>query len=626
MLYGLKNISATAFFLCAALCFEVLYCIMTPPLQAPDEFNHFYRAYQISEGNFLPLKKDRRLGGYVPKGIADFTDQYKQCDYIKNYTITYYDIRCSFDVELNEQQQTRQDFANTAYYSPVSYLPQAFILFVLRQCQATPAVMYYCGRLFVFLVWLFGMYYVLRVLPAFKWLFTLLALLPMNMHIVNSFSADTVTNLLSFLFIALVLKHIFVTERVTQRHLLLLCALLVLIALAKVVYIGLAVLLLAIPGHKFKSMYHRVAYLALLLLISGLPAALWSNVVMKLYIAHKDYDPVYLYGATLSPCGDYYAQKDYLLSHGMYFPEVIYNSLFINPYRYLSSYIGAFGHLDIVLPPWMHLVSYGVILGVALNESATATFTTRQKLILLSAAGLAFVLVLLSQHLIWDCVGSGMVDLLQGRYLIPLFPLIFITLGNPFVKTKFNSASLVIPFITVLNLYSSAAIYHRFFVEPPCETIEFTCNAEERTANNEFKTSDPAIALTGIETQTTRQHRSGSHSALLTPALPYCFTYRFKNLRKGDLVEIEAWQKGDGALLIVSGGQKNCGEVYFGGSFKSGRDRQGWLRIKTIYEYKLDCDSISLGTYAWNSGKTDVFVDDISVKITRFTPGAKLRP
>jgi hypothetical protein len=79
-------------------------------------------------------------------------------------------------------------------------------------------------------------------------------------------------------------------------------------------------------------------------------------------------------------------------------------------------------------------------------------------------------------------------------------------------------------------------------------------------------------------------------------------------------------------LLIISGGQKNCGELYFGGSFKSGRDLRGWLRIKTIYEYKLDCDSISLGTYAWNSGKTDVFVDDISVKITRFTPGVKLRP
>jgi hypothetical protein len=36
-----------------APCFGVLVLILTPPFQAPDEFNHFFRAYLISEGRLL---------------------------------------------------------------------------------------------------------------------------------------------------------------------------------------------------------------------------------------------------------------------------------------------------------------------------------------------------------------------------------------------------------------------------------------------------------------------------------------------------------------------------------------------------------------------------------------------
>ena len=33
-----------------ALAFGFLYAFVLPPLQAPDEFAHFYRAYSVSEG------------------------------------------------------------------------------------------------------------------------------------------------------------------------------------------------------------------------------------------------------------------------------------------------------------------------------------------------------------------------------------------------------------------------------------------------------------------------------------------------------------------------------------------------------------------------------------------------
>jgi uncharacterized membrane protein len=616
MFNGLKNRSASSFFVWAALFFELLLNVVTPPLQAPDEFNHFYRAYQISEGGFLPVKQDRRLGGDMPIGLLSFTDQYKQCVYIKNYTISYEEILISLRVNTDNNRKF-QDFANTAYYSPVSYLPQAFILFVLRLFQAPPALFYYGGRLFTFLVWLFFMHRLIKNLPAFKWLFTLLALLPMNLYLVNSFSADTVTNLISFLFIATVLKHIFVTERITRRDLLLLGLLLGLMALAKVVYIGLGILLLAIPGHKFRNIYSRVGGLALLLLVSCLLAALWSGVVMQLYIPSKDYNPLFTYEATLSSCADYYAQKEYILSHGIYFFKVIWHSISQGLSFFMSSYVGVFGQIDVRLPHWMYLVSYLVLAAVPLAEKSPFRLSIGQKLLLLAAISLTFVLLLLSQHLMWDCVGDGVVDLVQGRYLIPFFPLVLLLLNNSFIKIKASPAWLVIPFLVLLNSYSCYAIHQHFFTGPPAEITEIACDAEEVTADGNFKTTDPRVTLSGGNTQVNTEQHSGKHSAILQPGF-YCFTGGFKALRTGDLVEVEAWEKGEGSLLSISGRQAGCCEFIFEGTFRSGSDKPDWHRIKMVYINRNRCDSVEGGIYAWNRGKTAVFLDDIKIRITRF--------
>lgn len=66
MFSAFKNIKPHLFFIYAAIFFFIILNIVTPPLQAADEFNHFYRAYQIAEGQFLPNKIDNRLGGEIP--------------------------------------------------------------------------------------------------------------------------------------------------------------------------------------------------------------------------------------------------------------------------------------------------------------------------------------------------------------------------------------------------------------------------------------------------------------------------------------------------------------------------------------------------------------------------------
>lgn len=622
MFSGLKNIKAVSFFVWAALIFEIAYNIVTPPLQSPDEFNHFYRAYQVSQGGFLPVKLNNRLGGYIPEDMIDFVAQYRQCDNIKNYTITYQEIQESFNIKSESNQNQFVDFANTAFYSPVSYLPQAIAIGILTSLHARPAVLYYGAKLFIFLVWLFCVYKVINLLPVFKWLFTLLALLPMHMHIVNSLSADTVTNILSFLILGLGLKHIFITERIKPQHLLVFCLLLVLLALAKVVYIGIAIILFAIPAQKFPGFYFRAVGLLGILLVTALSAYLLTHLVMIFYISPANYDPSYVNYATVSRCSDYHAQKKYIFSHGTYFCEVVWATLTTCPDAYLSDYIGVFNG-QVKLPGWLCVVSYIFILMAVLAEGSAYLLCPGEKFVMLIAASVSFVLLLLSQHLMWDCVGADIVGFLQGRYLIPILPLVFIALNNSYFKVRLNLSMLVIPLILFLNLFSVYAIYERYFIEPECEKTEFFCNAEETNHKGAFKTSAANIFVSGAADQTAAQHHSGKYSVLLSVSSPYCFTYTTEGLHKGDLIEVTAWEKGSGALLITSARQDGCGDFYFGGTVKSASDPDGWTLIKTKFSYPLTCDSAVLGIYAVYSGKSQVYLDDLHIKISRFKKDRK---
>jgi hypothetical protein len=54
-----------------ALLIGFLYLLITPPFQVPDEPNHFFRCYQISEGHLLPERLESQVGGEIPRSLID---------------------------------------------------------------------------------------------------------------------------------------------------------------------------------------------------------------------------------------------------------------------------------------------------------------------------------------------------------------------------------------------------------------------------------------------------------------------------------------------------------------------------------------------------------------------------
>ena len=155
----------------------------------------------------------------MPVCFNDFMTPYFYAATNIKYVLYDLEVQESGSVAFNDSIKEFKDFPNTAYYSPVSYAPQAFAMFMARQFNCSVSMVYYAGRIGGFIFWLVIMFLVIKIVPVYKWLFTVLILLPMNLYVTNSLSADTVTNCLGLLFIALVLKFTFSDNKIGIKQL-----------------------------------------------------------------------------------------------------------------------------------------------------------------------------------------------------------------------------------------------------------------------------------------------------------------------------------------------------------------------------------------------------------------------
>src|SRR5690606_29374713 len=161
------------------------------------EINHFYRAYQISEGKFITQKQDNRIGGEIPESFVAFTRPFLDLRWHIHNKTDYETIKHQAQISLEPQKKIFVDFPNTGMYAPTSYLPQALSLFIFRQWNLSPFYLFYGARLFALLFWIVGIFYTIKTIPFYKWLFVLLALLPTSVFVNVSLNADMMTNVLS---------------------------------------------------------------------------------------------------------------------------------------------------------------------------------------------------------------------------------------------------------------------------------------------------------------------------------------------------------------------------------------------------------------------------------------------
>lgn len=444
----IEQIKVENFFLVAGIVFGISVVLITPPFQVADEHNHFARAYQVSEGHLVSTKQtftanDRfgpyeyvnsvafrqeefvASGGMLPISVADtFETASKGVEFYSDSKHSLYKTFALLNKPLNTDRKIFIHFANTAVYSPIPYLPQSIGIAAGRLCDLSPLVLMYLGRLTNLIGWLAIVYCALKLAPTIKHPLLLLALMPMTLFQASSLSADACVNGFSFLLIALTLKYAWQCEELRLKDYGLLFAVSLVIALSKMAYLPLLGMLLLIPHRKNSPA--KIHYLTISAIIgTGVIAGiLWTSVADGLYVPYVPY----------SSSRD---QLRVIIENPAFYFRVILSILNIPGIDLVYEFIGILGWLDTRFPNWYYGLYLFVILVTTLSETE---YTIKKKpadyLMVLMCLAASFLLVVTAVYLYWTPVGLDKVAV-QGRYFIPLSPLVIFLFSGSFFRVKF---------------------------------------------------------------------------------------------------------------------------------------------------------------------------------------------
>ncbi len=609
------KLKPTTFFLVVGLFFGLTFLILTPPFQTPDELNHFYRAYDIASGHLFATKLDNRLGGFMPKSLIEAANKNFDIRFEPYLRTSYKNISDQLRMKLVDTTPEFVDFPNTALYSPISYLPQAIFIALFKFLGFRPVMLLMLTRLMMLFLWLSCIYRALKILPIFKWFFTICALLPMSVFINMSISADVVTNILGFLWIANIFSFAFSERKIQTKNLFYLLAIACFLSSAKYVYTPLVFLIFLIPSQKFYSL-KRFTFSISLILISFCIAFLGSKYASSITFSHANYNTKYVAASEIPTGVDMKAQMKFLKLHPEKLFQVVFDGVIQIYLPLQDSYIGTLGWLDVRLPESLIYLGYLSLLFMLIfdNSAARCRIKFWQRIIMLLVGCVVFYLICLSQYFSWVPVAGSYSYGMQGRYFIIVMPLIFLGLiPNYFNQRLLLSFSLL---TSVLLLASSVKCLFNRYLFIPKKYSEITCNFENSFLDAYSgviccKTNKEDVIATRTKYISSEKSRSGKYACKLDSATTRGIIFRFYNSVAGDTITSEVWTRGNGASLWIALNEYN--NLLVSTTKTEEIDSNGWRKLKLNFIIDKKMENFVVKTYV--ESKEISYFDDFKITI-----------
>jgi len=187
-------------FLLFSFVFGSAISVVVPPLRGPDEIAHFLRIYSYARGGLLPAAEvDGRKGIFVEHEL------YTQLSFFKNagerfarnrgQGLRYSEIMKEYPQPggtLHEEGQATKfmPFAGTEGYNPVAYAPYVLATAIGNLLGLDFPNMLLLMRFLGLITFTAMAAYAIKLTPALKWAFVLIAMLPVSIYNRSVLSAD----------------------------------------------------------------------------------------------------------------------------------------------------------------------------------------------------------------------------------------------------------------------------------------------------------------------------------------------------------------------------------------------------------------------------------------------------
>jgi len=407
-----------------SLLFGSLVILATPPLRGPDETAHFLRAYGVAQGDLVPSLRDNenRKGILLPPQLHsgfDFFESVRVKEKEKgfSYRSVFEAYQAAPAAEISPSASF-VPYAGSEGYSPIAYLPQAAAALLARTLDLTFLPTLYLMR-FAGLVVLTGVIAcAIAIVPAFRWAFVAIAMLPAALYGRSVINADGSALAAALMVTALWLRGAICphgTRPIWES------LWMVLNALTKAP--NVTFVLLELSRLKRRSGW-RVAF-AVLPAIAA--AVVWTS--------GSDADTAAWRMVEITGRGstafDPSAKLLHMIEHPMHFPSAALGALDAKGLTELwGQTVGVLGLFDTALLRWVYPAVSVLVLGSFFAPPVFAVADRRRIAAAAAATTIAYIVVVfLISYMVFTPPDADRVWGVQGRYFIPILPLIAIMLG-----------------------------------------------------------------------------------------------------------------------------------------------------------------------------------------------------
>lgn len=411
--------------------FGLLFSVITPILDTPDETAHLARAMYLIEGKFTVSNLDSQL--LISEDYDLLHDQQQK-------TIIENDLNIH---DSNVQKVESDGLKATNAYSFISYIPQAAGIGFGRLVDFSVLWSFYLGRMTNLLVYAVLICFAIKITPLFKNYFFVVGTIPMGVYIAASYNQDAFGIGVIFITIAFFLHLLNKEEHTIRiRDVVVYTAMCMLITLTKFPFVLLILLLVFIPSEQFeKKCTHKLIFLLILI------TAAFSLVWMKTYssIPH----PFLPEGVNMKE------QIKFLISTPIENFQLFMRNLLEGITNYLMLF--NFG--------WLSYSSNGVGFLYLFFLGSISIFFPKEILQRSRTRLGSFIIMIgiytaieLSMYLTWTPVGSTIINGVQGRYFIGFLPLIPLALNigpgfdqiNKIQKKQYDVITTIVPIYFII--------------------------------------------------------------------------------------------------------------------------------------------------------------------------------
>lgn len=431
----------------------IIYIFMIPPYFTPDEEYHFAVSYAASSNLLGENATDEEGNVLVRKTDYDYYESFLESGGTKlsrsSYITEMKGILSDNDTELSEQYHIRKLPGKTA----LAYIPQIIGITLARVLKLNGAMLFLFGRGITYVLYIVLMYWAIKLMPFAKLSMAVVGLLPMTIELATSYNYDAVLLPVCFLTFSYIFYLAYSAEKVKKKDFILLAVMLCVIFIIKSIYAVVFLLALIIPKEKFGSGKKKAA-MAMGMIFIGILALGATNIGSMIQNVSGESSQVTTWSG----------EKNYSIRSIVEDPDhvlgVIFRTFYRNADYYLGSAIGRYlGWLNFGITPIMFSGYIVLLFASTFRTNTNIEMKKNDKMISWAYCLLIVILVYFSLLLSWTRESSKLIEGIQGRYFLPIFPVLMCLIQNKIVVLKRRIDYEVLTGMTFISTFSILEIF-----------------------------------------------------------------------------------------------------------------------------------------------------------------------